>query len=509
MSLRAFEGFDHYGTNSDLLSREGALTWTFQQTMGVLSGQATDSRFNYGQYYTVGQNTRMYGNFNISMSVGCVGFAMRMGTSGNSNGAFLFLDTSHPPGAVTLGSVGFASLSGQMWIADHTGATIASSPNGVFPSGTWFFLDIKFTPGNPGSMSVRLENQPVAGLTGVSGNFASGSSNTFNEFAFSTPVGVFGVDVDDFHYNDCTSTDPGTYPNNDFMGDTRALALYPTSDFSVSWTKSTPQFLDTNTVGGSSSTTTIGHNVVQYYKIVPTHTARLNQILFDLNATYTGHAVAGIYTDVNGAPGVLLAQSAPITNAVVGGFWYGFDLSAAALTIHKNVPYWVALNTDQNFFCTVYLSQIQASQPLTYTGTLPASANTTGPGSGIGAAAAIGMIAVANYQNVGENIFDGDESYNYTTTIGAEDLFNCDSLVSTTLNILAVQVIGAYRKDDAQQHTLTQRVRSGTTDVGGHVIALSSSWFYSSDIYPTDPATGASWSVSGVNTMQVGYRLES
>ena len=117
----------------------------------------------------------------------------------------------------------------------------------------------------------------------------------------------------------------------------------------------------------------------------------------------------------------------------------------------------------------------------------------------------------ANWVNAA--VADGDVSYNVTSTVGAEDLFNVDDLPSTVVAVIGVQVTGVYKKGDGGSHTLTQRLYSNGTDAPGvgflAPYALQSTYTFYSDLFMVDPATSAAWTLSAVNALQIGYKLET
>lgn len=118
-------------------------------------------------------------------------------------------------------------------------------------------------------------------------------------------------------------------------------------------------------------------------------------------------------------------------------------------------------------------------------------------------------LANTNWQEVAEIIFDGDTTYNYTSTPGDQDLLNFQPLEATTALIYAVQLTGAYRKDDAGVRTLKQALKSGTTTSFGTTYSLPDSYVYFSDLWVLDPDTSANWTLLGVNGLHAGYNLVS
>jgi hypothetical protein len=116
-------------------------------------------------------------------------------------------------------------------------------------------------------------------------------------------------------------------------------------------------------------------------------------------------------------------------------------------------------------------------------------------------------LAGTNWQEVAEAHSDGDTSYNFTTTVGAKDLFNFGPLASTITTVLAVQVTGAYRKDDSGTRTVSQHISSGGTEIAGPDVSIPGNYVYVSDFYVQDPNGSVPWTVAAVNALQAGYAL--
>jgi hypothetical protein len=111
-----------------------------------------------------------------------------------------------------------------------------------------------------------------------------------------------------------------------------------------------------------------------------------------------------------------------------------------------------------------------------------------------------------NWQQVVETNNDGDASYNSTLTIGARDNFHFQTLPAS-VQVLAVQVTGSYRRDAAGPRTVNQHLTSGGTDVTGTNYVLPNTYVYCCDFWTVDPHTGAGWTVAAANAVSAGYGL--
>lgn len=117
-------------------------------------------------------------------------------------------------------------------------------------------------------------------------------------------------------------------------------------------------------------------------------------------------------------------------------------------------------------------------------------------------------LANTNWQEVSETAMDSDTSYNYSGTVGQEDLLSIGATPSTITGILAVQVTGAYRKDDAGLRRMKSALKSGATEQYGiNNYLADTSYHYYSDVWAVDPSTSVSWLKAAVDALSVGYNV--
>ena len=116
--------------------------------------------------------------------------------------------------------------------------------------------------------------------------------------------------------------------------------------------------------------------------------------------------------------------------------------------------------------------------------------------------------ALSNWNEVSELAMDSDTSYNFTSTVGNEDRFNFQAITAALSTVYAVQVTGAYRKDDGGTRTIQQSVKSGSTEVYGasHNIP-DTNYAYFTDMWVLNPATSLNWTLTDINAMKAGYKL--
>lgn len=258
-----------------------------------------------------------------------------------------------------------------------------------------------------------------------------------------------------------------------------------------------------------------------------------NQVTVALNQSRMGFDV---YRAVS-PHAVLIAQSA--NNVITADAWNYIEImatistTAGAVTIRVNGE--IALTAsglDTQVSSNAFFDTVSFNAPGAPTATVINvddvyfADTTTGPGpysfatfvgdvrvetlnpTGNGATIAWTPLTGANWQEVSEVHCDDDASYNATATVGATDLFNFAALGESINAILAVQIMGCYRKDDAGYHTINQQLVSGSTTVAGAAYAIPIGYVYVADFWTTDPNTAlAAWSQSAVNALQAGYKL--
>lgn len=356
MVILATEGFDHYSTMADATTKIGNLGWTDDAGCTIV----TPGRAGLGKCCSI-PTTNNFGQsvfaaFHLNQATYFFGFAIKIG-SGNPNA---FMVTMYDPigfGTVQC-SVLFNMLAGQITLyrgQAGVGTILAVSSPASYAFTDWTFLEFAVTISTTvGSIAVRINNAPAVSIANV--NTQAGTNTTFGAVALTNIVfgGSGPILIDDFRYND-TTTGPGIYPTNSWLGDLRVATLFAISNSSVTWTP----------------------------------------------------------------------------------------------------------------------------------------------------------LAGTNWQEISEVAFDRDTTYNSTNVPGNEDLFNFGPLAAVIDEIVSVSLVGGYREEDAGGHTLQQQLKTGGTDHAGTVYPLGTGYQMLTDIWPVNPTTGASWTLTDVNTLIAGYTAVS
>lgn len=117
--------------------------------------------------------------------------------------------------------------------------------------------------------------------------------------------------------------------------------------------------------------------------------------------------------------------------------------------------------------------------------------------------------AGSNFQCVDEASMNSDTDYVSSSTAAQKDTYNFGA-VGIAGTVAGIQVNGAIRKDDAGSRTVRRIVRVGATDYNGANVSVLDSYAYSiAEVLQTNPATSAAWTVSDINSIEVGVELVS
>lgn len=116
--------------------------------------------------------------------------------------------------------------------------------------------------------------------------------------------------------------------------------------------------------------------------------------------------------------------------------------------------------------------------------------------------------STSNYANVGK-FAPNAATYNYSGTVGNIDLFNITDLTVTPASIVGVTTKNVMLKSDSNPRVGQTVIKSSSTTTTGATYNLSTTYTACVDFWPTDPATSSAWISSGIDALQVGYKVAS
>jgi hypothetical protein len=239
MALLATEGFDHYASGNDLCNRVGFLQWS---PTSIVYNCNSGSRTPYG--YSALSN-KIVGTLSASASEHILGMGL---LSQNPN---VSIPVEHMDGNTIQFYYSINPANGQVSMYTGAGTLVAQSNLNQFNGNIWNYFEFKTTFGSTtGTAAVRVNGQALAGLADQTGIDTQNSANaSANGFIIGSGSNFL---IDDFYICDGT-TGAGSYPNNNFLGNFRCSAQFPTGNNSVTWTPLTgTNWSEVDNVAGGS-----------------------------------------------------------------------------------------------------------------------------------------------------------------------------------------------------------------------------------------------------------------
>lgn len=380
----------------------------------------------------------------------------------------------------------------------NSGNTLATYVGATYVVNVWYAFEIEVVVhSTAGSFTVRKNGNP-------NNDFSLGSLNTrasANNYANKLQIGSVSVavhNIDDFLWRSDASSVP-------WLGDIRCYTRHPTSDVAVQFSRTTAAVnaLMWNPVG-------IGNGFVNAYYIQFTsaYSGLLTGVTFASSGGGTGHTKAAIFSNISNTVGSVLAVSAELTNP--GSAAITFTFSTPAYVVAGQV-YWIGFHQDASInYNVINSSSITPVPNVIALSTTPyASWPIANPGGVSSTYNIPGMTLIftpqSNSDAVGELQQDLTVNYVYSSTNGQNDLYAIGSIGATPLQIVGVVTRGFFEKSDSGTRNATVQLKSGSTTVQGPNTALTTTvwnWIARTDL--TDPVTGAAWTVSAVNNVQIG-----
>lgn len=111
-----------------------------------------------------------------------------------------------------------------------------------------------------------------------------------------------------------------------------------------------------------------------------------------------------------------------------------------------------------------------------------------------------------NYMNVSE-VPDNANTYNSSGTVGQRDTYAMSNLNAATGTVFGVQQVMRAFKSDAGTANIKSAQKSGATISYGAVNSLSVNDLTYFDMFETNPATGASYTPTDINSIEAGAEI--
>lgn len=467
-----------------------ALTWT---TVTSPWAPNAATRFNSGQSayinYTAGSLLSKDGLPQSSNTV-FISAAVYIGTTGGAT--FSVRDNATNQCSIVFNP----DLSISFKTGAYNGTNVQTFPS-QYLAGQWLHVQIMAVIHNTaGEIHVRLNGNPADNCAATNINTRGGTANNY-----ATGVGIVNnvaytaLNIKDFLFYDNSGAAP-----NAWTGDTRTYTLYPagpgaTTQFTPS--SATIVQVYNNALTGNQSLA--ANTLLMSPAITASISAPLAAINLQFFTALSGHANVALF---DAAGTTLLATATAITNPPIG--WNAFAFSSPP-PLAVGTAYRIAVLTDAAAALDGSGTVAWATKANSYasgfsSGSLPTTATATYN--------ATLTFTLANYSAVSEiGSTDNDATYNYSSTVGSQDLYAFQPLPITPASIVIAQLRTTARKSDAGTRGVQTLLTSGGATVTGTQQILASSYNAYLTQYALDPATGIAWTAAGINALQAGIKV--
>jgi len=424
---------------------------------------------------------------------------MRFSSPLSFNGGLSFLDVGTAQASITINSTGtFSVRNGGL------AGTALGTSSATVTANTTHYLEWDITLSNTGSFQLWLDGVSI--LSG-SGDTTGTANNYANQLQLALVSGGNTIIYDDLYLFDAT----GSTNNAVLNTSPRIETQFPSSDGAVQ--SAVGAAVVGSTLSRASVTGNVLVNTLYLRPVTPAVNCTISSIgfLVGANGNPSINFRPVIYTNSGSAAGTLLSAGSTIVGATAGTYVICPLTTPQALV--AGTTYWIGIMVDvaqTNFLTGTDANNNGVRATSTFASGAPgtAPAMTTGQPSWL----FFGVVSGAsNFYSVQQNPPQGQYSYVYDATVGHEDLYNFPALTSTAPIVYAVAVKGNIAKSDAGAKTMSLRTKSGATDNAGSAGAMApgTSYAWMTSLSPTDPATGAAWTLAALNAAQAGVRIES
>jgi hypothetical protein len=349
----------------------------------------------------------------------------------------------------------------------------------------------------------------VSILTGT-GNTITTANSYANQFGFTNPTtSIPSLSVDDVYL----FSSAGARNNAALLTAPRIETTFPVSDgvvqFGIGASSFGSSYRHAAFDGGFSN----ANNQFWVRSFVPTRACTVNSLSFLPSATNAGINIRGIiYTDSASVPNTLVASGTTVTG-LLSGIVANLPF-ASPPTLTAGTTYWFGFMCDIAVAGSMSVSDNNTGgrqATVTFSSGAPSTAPVTGNYADMPLWVNITLSAPVNNYEMRQPIPLPNQAINFTSdsTVGHEDLFNMNALSTTPSNIYVVVAKAYASKSDTGARTISAHLKSGATDVAGVSVAPPTTFGWTACYTETDPATSATWTLTGVNAAQGGYKIDS
>lgn len=479
------DSFDLYAAIADMAAGywDGSTNST---GMSLVAGRFSGSQ---ALQFTSGASGAWYKNSGSNDAVHHIVCSERQTAALTGTSSSLYI--SFGDGATAQCSVVFRS-DGAMLLTSGgpTGTTLDTYTGAVGAQNTWTAFEIEVVINNTtGSWAVRKNGN-------TSNDHALGSLNTrttANNYASRITVGMqtglSAQQLDDLLWRSDASSVP-------WVGDIRCYTRMPASDAGVQFSR------NPMSVALAQATTVAIAAGTARYTVAQTAPCdgSIATASVSLSVGYTGNMKCAIFANSGNNPTTVLATATPISNPATGSNTFTFPTPA---TLTKGTTFIIGFDSDTSSGTWNAVASSQGSSSTTAYASFPVASPTV-TAAQAAPACTINFTPTTSNSLVNEAQQDGATSYVYDSNVGDADFYGIAALAGTPASTIAVTTRGFFEKSDAGTRNAAVQLKSGATTVQSTSTALSTSfgWLWRTDT--VDPATGAAWTATGVNNVQIG-----
>jgi hypothetical protein len=498
MSYFFGDGFDLYASPADAIA--GYWDANISNTSGA---SLNPGRFSNSRSMYLGTTLAFGKSSGVNDGVHHFVFAyMQNGNSSSSNLGHVFILYDGATAQCTFGIRGDGSI--EFRSGTQTGTVLATYIGAPLLANVWYAFEVEVVVHNTnGSITIRKNGNPA-------NDFFAGSLNTrttTNNYANKITIGYYqGIGVTPYIDDFLWRSDAASVP---WVGDIRCFTRRPASDVQAQLSR-TSGAVNTVMWSGVGVYQSLSANQAEYMQFTAPYSGLLTGVTIPNAAGSgggTGHIKTAIFSSVNNTIGTVLATSAELTTPPTGPMTFSF---ASPTYVSAGQTYWVGvindsgnitMNVVNNPTTNIVLSGTSyAAWPINSPGGTPAGNNCPG----------ITLIFTpqANADAVSDLYQDGTGTFVYSSTVGQNDLYAISAIGASPASIVGVVTRGFFQKSDAGSRNAAVQLKSGGVTVQGAdtpLVATTFGWLARTDL--VDPATASAWTVSGVNSANIGVKV--
>jgi len=508
------DGFDKYGAaTSDITAgayRAALITgeWSSADNAGA-AGPVTS--LSAGGVAMGWGNTGAGGTFDLrknlpSTYARCVGGAtikdLPFSDSGSQKGGIVFFDSTTAQLSISQSSLGKL----QIYRGSTNGGTLLATATTIFSAGNIYCLEWDITfHGSAGIVKIWINGVQETALTLTGANTAPSGNNRFDGMALRSGNAV--VTSWDHLYLWCYTSSGGT--ETPCLTNPIVETHFTTGDAQKQWT--TGPGIIGKKISASGTTASPGANQLYLMKYRCEASGTLNSIgLLTYTTSATAKLKGVVYADSSGAPGTLMSSGTEVVGTTTGTTLTLPLVTPQSLT--AGTDYWIGYIVDTSVNMgrlDTLASGYRASNTYTSGAPSPAPTMTASQASLVMWGNMTGITVNWSQENDGQ--YASDVAYNYSATVGQEDLYTFDNLSSVPTNIYTVAVKALVQRVGSGVRTVDLHTKSGATDATGSMSAQSvpASLTEYASYFNVDPNTSAAWGYSGVNAATHGVKIVS